>query len=246
MPSNSHSAITQEITTVLIADTNRMDCQLLAAAIQRKGGLRVVGYATSSNEMCSWVQTRPPDVALISARLQDGALAGFKVVQEWHRLYPASRIVVLLDADEREHVVKAFRTGARGVFCRNGSSQELRKCIQTVHSGQIWANRTQMEYIVAALMETPVAKVRPGKGTIALGKREQEVCDLVAAGFSNREISKKLKLSEHTIKNHLFQIFDKLAISSRVELVLYSISEARLPQSTKEDNSSEPSYKFGT
>src|SRR5437588_11064274 len=95
MPANPDKAIADEgVTTVLIADTNRMDCQLLTAAIQRKGGLRVVGYATSSSEMSPWVETSPPDVALISARLQDGALAGFKVVQEWHRLYPGSRVVV--------------------------------------------------------------------------------------------------------------------------------------------------------
>ena len=63
-----------------------------------------------------------------------------------------------------------------------------------------------------------------------LTKREEEVVRLVAEGLQNREIAKELKLSEHTIKNYLFHIFEKLGVSSRVELVLYAVSSAKSAQ----------------
>ena len=223
-----------------------MDCQLLAGAIQRNCCLQIVGCVTSPSEVLSYVQTSKPDVVVISARLQGGALAGFKLLRELHLLHTGSDFVVLLDADERELVVNAFRSGARGIFCRTGSSKELCKCLQRVHEGQIWANSTQMEYLVDALMRTPVPKAILTKGTVVLGKREEEICQLVATGLSNREISEKLFLSEHTVKNHLFQIFDKLGISTRIELVLYTLSHAKLRRSVSKDNSQAPSDKLGT
>jgi DNA-binding NarL/FixJ family response regulator len=233
-------------TTVLVADASRMDCQLLAGAIQRASHVRVIGCATSSREVLSSVQTSRPDVAVISARLEDGVLAGFKLLRELRRLRAGSRIVLVLDADERDLVVAAFRSGARGIFCRTGSSKELCKCIEKVHDGQIWANSAQMEYIVDALMQAPAPRAMHTKGTVVLSKREEQVCGLAAAGLSNREISKKLGLSEHTVKNYLFRIFEKLGISTRIELVLYTLSQEKRPESAGEEESPAPSYKFGT
>jgi DNA-binding NarL/FixJ family response regulator len=168
-------------------------------------------------------------VAVISARLPGDALSGFQLMRELHKLSLGIRTIVLIDADERELVIDAFRSGAKGVFCRTGSSKELRKCVERVYEGQIWANSAQMECIVDALMETPTLNVMHTKDTVVLSKREEQVCQFVAAGLSNREIARKLGLSEHTVKNHLFKIFDKLGISTRVELVLYSLSWTKRP-----------------
>jgi len=154
------------------------------------------------------------------------------------------RIIVLIDADEHELVVNAFRSGARGVFCRTGSSKELRKCIQRVHEGQIWANSAQMERIVDALMQTPRLSAMYSKDISVLSKREEQVCQLAAVGLSNREISRKLELSEHTVKNYLFKIFSKLGISTRIELVLYALSQSKRPVSAGKDALRASSHKF--
>jgi two-component system nitrate/nitrite response regulator NarL len=223
------------VTAVLIADRSPMDCQLLADALRRNGALRIVGCATSSSEVLSCVGANPPDVAVISARLPGDALSGFQLMRELHKLSLGIRTIVLIDADERELVVDAFRSGAKGVFCRTGSSKELRKCVERVYEGQIWANSAQMECIVDALMQTPTLNVMHTKDTAVLSKREEQVCQFVAAGLSNREISRKLGLSEHTVKNHLFKIFDKLGISTRIELVLYALSWTKRPPSAGND-----------
>jgi two-component system, NarL family, nitrate/nitrite response regulator NarL len=211
--------------TVLVADATPMDCQLVSEAIQRHNHFRVIDRVVSSSQTISAVRKAQPDVAVISARLQDGAFAGLLALRGLRAFPTRSRIVVVLDSDDRELVVEAFLNNARGVFCRIGSSGELRKCVQSVHNGEIWVNNNQIQYLVDALMLSPARAGTSGKATTVLSKREKEVARLVATGLSNRDISDKLGLSPHTVKNCLSRIFEKVGISTRIELVLYILSQ---------------------
>jgi DNA-binding NarL/FixJ family response regulator len=213
--------------TIIVADATRMDCQLVSEAIQRHSQFRVIGRATTTNEVIAAVRKAEPEIAVISARLQDGAFAGLLALRGLRASHARSRVVMLLDKDERELVVEAFLNNARGVFCRIGSMGELRKCIQSVHDGQIWANNTHVEYIVEALMQAPALGVANGRVATPLSKREEEIARLVAAGLPNRSVSEKLGLSPHTVKNCLSHIFDKLGISTRIEIVLYILSQGK-------------------
>jgi DNA-binding NarL/FixJ family response regulator len=235
---NPHGTSPDEV-TVLVADATPMDCQLLSEAIQRRNHFRVIGRVTSSVDAISTVRKTQPDVALISARLQDGALAGLSVLRGLRSLDARSRVVMVFDKDERELVVEAFLNKARGVFCRLGSSGDLRKCIQSVHNGEIWVNNAQLEHIVDALTQAPARTPDISKDLPVLSKREEEITALVATGMSNREVAIKLGLSPHTVKNCLFRIFEKIGISTRIELVLYVLSKAE-----SHEASSDFSFEF--
>jgi DNA-binding NarL/FixJ family response regulator len=230
----SGGSTVEQKATVLVADATRMDCQLVSDAIQRHGHFRVIGHVTSSTEVVSAVRNTQPDVAVISARLQDGASAGLWALQGLRALHASSRIVMLLDKDERQMVVEAFLNGTRGIFCRIGSSGDLRKCIRSIHNGEIWISNAQIEYVVDALVQAPGLRLSKGPDENALSKRELEIARLVATGLSNLEVSGKLGLSRHTVKNYLFRIFEKLGISTRIELVLYILSQAE-PSETTDD-----------
>jgi two-component system, NarL family, nitrate/nitrite response regulator NarL len=221
----SQSPTLPDKVTVLVADATPMDCQLVSEAIQRHNHFRVIDRVVSSSQTISAVRKAQPDVAVISARLQDGAFAGLLALRGLRAFPTRSRIVVVLDSDDRELVVEAFLNNARGVFCRIGSSGELRKCVQSVHNGEIWVNNNQIQYLVDALMLSPARAGTSGKATTVLSKREKEVARLVATGLSNRDISDKLGLSPHTVKNCLSRIFEKVGISTRIELVLYILSQ---------------------
>ena len=93
-----------------------------------------------------------------------------------------------------------------------------------MHAGQVWANSKQLRYLLEVITHVPSLRVVNSAGDELLTTREEQVVALVAEGLSNREIAKELGLSEHTIKKYLFRVFDKLGISSRVELVLYAVS----------------------
>jgi DNA-binding NarL/FixJ family response regulator len=213
-----------EVTRVLAVDSTRMNSQLLASALDRDKRFQVLDSPADAQSIISQVVKEKPAVVIISAELEGDARKGFEVAREIHALSPETGIVLLLDLSERSHVVEAFRSGARGVFSRNDSLKSLAKCIQCVSQGQVWANSKELRYILEALGEALPLRVIDARGAELLSRREQEVVRCVAEGLSNREIAQRLGLTEHTVKNYLFRIFDKLGVSKRVEVVLYAYS----------------------
>jgi DNA-binding NarL/FixJ family response regulator len=199
-----------------------MNCQLLITALQRYRRIQIVARATNSEQILSGARSNRPTVALISASLQDGSLSGFAAVRELRAQSTEIRTILLLDSAEPGLVIDAFRAGAKGIFCREDSLNSLCRCIEAVHAGQIWANSVQLESVLDAFARVAPPRLVEASGKVPLSKREQQVAQLVSEGLSNREIAQQLKLSEHTIKNYLFHIFEKLGMSSRVELVLFA------------------------
>lgn len=218
------------VVSVLVADQSRMVSQLLSGSLARKSGFNIVGTAVDAEQALQILDCEQAQVALISANLKDGDLSGFSLLRKLRADHPHTRAIVLLDSLDDDLVLKAFRSGARGVFCRSGSLKMLCKCIYAVHQGQIWANANQMEIILEAL-ETQ-APPRPAnanrKPNNRHSKREREVLACVADGLTNREIAEQLDLSEHTVKNYLFRLCDKVGSSGRVELMLYALTRGEL------------------
>ena len=213
---------------VFIADASRMSCQLLSDALRRRRyGLYIVGYAMELGAIRPAFIENKVDVALISASLKDGALAGFNAARELRDSYPHTKVIMILDSMERPMVVEAFRAGARGILSREEPFEVLYRCIRAVNLGQVWANSKEMQFALEALAEAASSPPRDAgglRGPTTLTKREEGVVWLVAQGLTNREISRKLNLSENTVRNYLFRIFNKVGTSTRVELALYAIS----------------------
>lgn len=215
---------------VLVGDASRMASQLIAGQLKSSRGPRfetILPVAFTSKTIADEIIKTQPDVALVSSVLQDSSFAGYSVLRTIQPLNLSTRLILLLEDCEHDLVVDAFRSGARGVFSRAESSEGLSKCIYAVHRGQIWAGTREMEYILEELVATRPLRIVDAHGSSLLSKREEEVVSLVADGLTNRQISGQLKLSEHTVKNYLFKVFEKLGISTRVELVLYALSQNR-------------------
>jgi len=219
-----------EVIRVLAADSNRMNSQLLASALERDKRFQMLDGAADARGIIAAVLREKPAVVVIGAEIDGNSRKGFEVVRELRGLRPETRVVMLLDGSERSQVVEAFRAGARGVFSRNESLKLLAKCIYCVHQGQIWANSKELRYLLDALGEALPLRVIDAKGAELLSRREQEVVRCVAEGMSNREIAQRLGLTEHTVKNYLFRIFDKLGVSKRVEVVLYAYRLGGVPE----------------
>ena len=219
-----------EVIRVLAVDSTRMNSQLLASALDRDKRFQVLDSAPDANGIIAAVVKEKPAVVVISAEIEGNPRKGFDVAREIHALSPETGVVLLLDLSERGLVVEAFRTGARGVFSRNDSLKSLAKCIQCVSQGQVWASSKELRYLLEALGEALPLRVIDARGAELLSRREQEVVRCVAEGLSNREIAQRLGLTEHTVKNYLFRIFDKLGVSKRVEVVLYAYSLGAAPE----------------
>jgi len=230
-------AESRQCISVLIADSTPMGTELLAGAVERDPHFQIIRALAGDAELMQVASQVRPEVAVISAGLGGDASKGCEIARELRLASPATKAILLMDHRHREVVVEAFRAGARGVFCRAGSIEELCKCIDRVWRGQIWAGCNEITYVLDALVQAAPLKLAP-LGTALLSRREKEVVRYVAEGMSNREIAGRLKLSEHTIKNYLFRIFDKLGVSSRAELVFLAFSSPAELVATDAQNAS--------
>jgi DNA-binding NarL/FixJ family response regulator len=213
---------------VFIGESSRMSCQLISEALKRSRNPRFeveVPHGFTSSDALRDIERTHPDVAIISNALEDGPSAGFSLLRALYASRIQTRSVLLFDQFERRLVVDAFRSGARGVLSRAESLNELCKCIQRVHWGQIWASTKELEYVLEELSASRRLRLLDARGKQILSPREEEVAALVADGLTNKEVAVQLRLSEFTVKNYIFKIFEKLGISTRVELVLYTLGQ---------------------
>jgi len=211
---------------VFVADANDMACQLMVRALeQSREPIEVVGSASNSVEILKGLSENPSDVAVISADFKNGPIPGLGVLKEARASFPHTRIIVLADSPDRALVVEGFRAGADGVFSRAETFEMLCTCIRAVGSGQIWANVNQQRFIIEALATSQPQPIKGADGSNLLTKREDELVRLVAEGLTNRDISRQMGLTEHTVRNYLFRIFNKLGTSNRLELALYVIKQ---------------------
>jgi DNA-binding NarL/FixJ family response regulator len=210
-----------EAVKVLVADSGLIQSQLLTRALKTRRDFQVSAVALETSALYNFMQSDHADVVLIAGNhVPDLSLL------RWLRVsYPKIAPVLLAENDDRELVVNALRAGAKGIFLFTETPfPMLCKCIHCVSQGQVWINRRQMNYVLDALSEVPTLRVVNSNGRSLLTPREEQVVALVADGLTNRGVADELGLSEHTIKKYLLRIFDKVGISSRVELVLYAMS----------------------
>lgn len=221
---SSPSVATSAAIAVLVADSNRMQSHLLTSALRRRSEFHVSTCAVEIDSILQAVAFAPVKVVLLSLNHSLEIAGQMAAMRQVHLSHPAVAKVLLTESYDRELVISAFRSGARGIFCLSDTQFRLLcRCIQRVADGQIWANTEQMNFLLELVSEVPSLRVVNSNGRQLLTPREQQVVALVAEGLSNRDMARELKLSQHTIKKYLFRIFDKLGISSRVELVLYAV-----------------------
>lgn len=219
------SLSTSSALNVLVADSNRMQAQLLAAALRRRPEFQISSCQMEATAILQGVTVDVPQVALLSFSASADMAEDIATLRRFHLNRPDVAKILLVESCSRKLVIHAFRSGARGIFTLTDSNLRLLfKCILRVAAGQIWANTEQLNYLLELISEVPSLRILNSAGNTLLTPREEQVVALVAEGLSNRQVAIELKLSEHTIKKYLFRIFEKLGISTRVELVLYAVN----------------------
>jgi len=223
--------------SVLVADSNRMQAQLLTSALRRRPEFRISTCAMDAPAMLQAISVRAASVVVLSFNHSAGLANQMATLRNFHVTHPAIAKILLVERYDRELVVTAFRCGVRGVFCITDTHfRSLCKCIQRVAGGQIWANTEQLDFLLDLVSEVRSLHVFDSHGRRLLSPREEQVVASVAEGLSNREIARELKLSEHTVKKYVFRIFEKLGVSTRVELVLYAVNHGNADSAASRDS----------
>lgn len=223
-----HETATKNARVMLVSE-NELGALLLGEALARLSCCEVIKSLASSEEALLTAATTTPDVAVINQDLEAEPLKGLHLTALLASAFSGIRIIVMADPRSPEVIAEAFQSGARGIFHHGEPLDALRKCIHEVYRGQIYATQADLSYLLEKLVPL---RLLNAQGRPMLTNKEQAIANSVTEGYTNREIAKKFQLSEHTIKNYLFRIFDKLGISSRAELILFVLT--RRPQPCEE------------
>jgi DNA-binding NarL/FixJ family response regulator len=235
----------RETVGVLVADSNQTQSQVLCSALRRQPGLRVNCCRSGLAEILETLAGSAADVVLLMAASVPAESETFDILSRLRLEHPQMGLVLVVDAYDRELVVNAVRSGARGIFCRATEPfKALARCIATVHKGQVWVNTEQVRFLIDALAMGPSLHVVDAKGDGLLTPREEQVVALVADGATNREIGEQLSIAENTVKKLLFRIYDKLGVSRRVELVLYALAHREPYHASESPDEEQPAEQM--
>lgn len=219
---------------LLMANLPTILSDLLSDAFEVVPDIKVMKPVNDLQNVLDASKNGTSDVILLgSSRVENicSAVAILDVLPDRHK---NAKVIVITQKPGYAEVISLFRAGAKGIIC----SLDLRfdmlcKSVRCVHDGQIWASNEQLAYLVSSVSPPKSTDVTDSHGRPLLTAREQQVLHLLADGLSNFELATVLRLSEHTIKNHLFRIYDKLGVSNRMEAVLYALTPRNtLPATT--------------
>ncbi|HEX3660331.1 MAG TPA: response regulator transcription factor [Acidobacteriaceae bacterium] len=204
---------------VLIADRDSMSGDLLATTLVRDKKFHAA--AVLSGDLIRILATRHVDLVVIAADLNYQLHNGFELAAAVGRAQPKVRTILLLTTPTRSGVIQAFRSGARGVLSREQPISEFLECVEHVRRGYIWVGHQEAIFLLQVLANLPAPALLNGMDEALLSDRELQVVQSAAMGKTNKAIALELRLSEHTVKNYMFRAFEKLGVSSRVELLFY-------------------------
>ena len=129
---------------------------------------------------------------------------------------------------ESDQIVEALQLGAHGIVLKSSAIDVLRKSIRCVNDGQYWVGQEGVSGLIQALRTMkPSISSSAGRADFGLTSREKQVLTLIGAGYTNKDLARELSISENTAKHHVTNIFDKLGVSNRLELLLFA-TEHRL------------------
>lgn len=208
---------------VLVCDSDEMMVRLLAADLRRQERFQVTECPVNSSKIVSSIARTSPAVFVLGLRTHESSGDAIQLLRRVHHQFPQVRSIVISEDAGEKLIVEIFRAGVKGFYRRSEYVPDMfARCIQRVAEGQIWARNQQLAMVISAFASSPVAN--EPKGLLALTPRESEVARAVSDGLSNLEVAQRLGISIHTVKNHIFSVFEKIGVSNRAELILYFVS----------------------
>jgi two-component system, NarL family, nitrate/nitrite response regulator NarL len=216
------SEIKKKIIRVAIADDHAMVRDGLRRSLEYSG-LEIMGEAADGLEAVALVRKLNPDILLLDLNMPRHD--GFEALRDLQTSGQSqkTRVIVLTAEASTDEVAKVLTLGARGLVLKALATDKLLLAIQAVMSGSGWVGSEPVKDLPSYLRAHLPASPSPRPDNYGLTKRELQIVSGVVSGRSNKEVADRFGIAEDTVKHHLSNVFDKTGVSTRVELVVFSI-----------------------
>lgn len=206
-----------QVARVLIADDQTLFRSGLARLLEEDPRVEVVGQAGDGLEVVKKVGALKPDVVLMDIKMPnlDGVEATRRILAE----HPEVKILVLTTFDADSFVLQALRAGASGYVLKNSQPEAIVSSILAVVAGE----RVMATVVANRVLDMLTGATTPKEFYDGLTAREVEILRLLATGQANKQIARRLTISEKTVRNHISHMYEKLQIYDRSQAVLYAV-----------------------
>ncbi len=195
---------------IVIADDHRIVREGLRFLLSERPDIEIVGEAENGRELLELLTTTDVDVVVLDVRMPE--MTGLDALARLKELEPEVRVIVLSMHDEPAYVRRAIELGAAGYLLKNTGREEFIKALELVAGGKAYVQGDVSGTLIEQVTDPEAAQPR-------LSGREREILQLISEGLENKQIARRLDVSEATVKSHVKGIFSRLDVRSRAEAV---------------------------
>lgn len=192
--------------------------------LAQEPAISMVGEAADGLQAIRLAEALHPDILLLDIRMP--GLGGIEALPQIREKSPGTKVLILSGFFEGELMIQALQLGAKGYLSKLLTHRDLIKAIRATYAGEVWAERKVLSEVLESLRQNIQEKNLPlSDMQETLTDREHEIVKWVIQGMTNKEIATRLGISDKTVKTHVSNVFNKLKISRRLQLVLHRIVE---------------------
>ena len=205
---------------IIVVDDDKLVALSLKTILESTGEITVAALGSSGAEAVGLYDEHKPDVVLMDIRME--GITGLEAGEKILAAHPEAKILYLTTFSDDEYIVKALTIGAKGYILKQ-DFEGIAPALQTVYKGQSVFGDKVMDKL--PVLMKPKAEFDYER--FGISEKEREMIELVAKGYSNKEISSELFLSEGTVRNYLSTLLEKLSLRDRTQLAIFYYTEIK-------------------
>lgn len=207
---------------VLLIEDNRLLREGATALLNEQDDIKAISVGGTNGDALAKARTFKPNVVLLDLGLRN--MSSLRIVQSLRKEFPKTEVIVMDLIPAHADVAEYVKEGVSGFILKDATLTDLLRTIRSVAKGDKVLPPTLTNSLFSQIVEHALQSGNPSKiiQAVRMTKREQDVIDLIAKGQSNKQIAEKLFIAVHTVKSHVHNILDKLALHTRLELAHYT------------------------